>query len=137
MQVCVVALGCVGQSPAVRSAGRVDGSDARPGCRWSLPDQLAAFAGLAPITHQSGSSSNSQRTVRRGNRTVKNLFSHAAMSSALSDPASRDYYQRKRAEGKRRNGALLALARRKVTVLQTMLRTRTPYRCVEPATAVT
>jgi transposase len=101
------------------------------GSRFRTADHLAAYAGLAPVTRQSGSSIHGQRQARRGNRTVKNVFYFATRTAAITDPASRAYYQRKRAEGKRHNAALIALARRKVTVLHAMLRTRTPYRCHE------
>ncbi|MFE0147333.1 IS110 family transposase, partial [Nonomuraea sp. NPDC059007] len=43
------------------------------------------------------------------------------------DPASRAFYERKRAEGKRHHQALIALARRRINVLHAILRTRKPY----------
>src|SRR2546429_6359156 len=89
--------------------------------------QPAPSAGWPPPPRQSGTSIHSQRQARRGNRTVKNVFFHAAMVSILNDPTSKAYYQRKRDEGKRHSSALVALARRKVTVLHAMLRTRTAY----------
>ncbi len=51
----------------------------------------------------------------------------AVKTASVIDPAGRDYYQRKRAEGKRHHGARIALARRKVSVLHAMLRTSTEY----------
>jgi hypothetical protein len=53
--------------------------------------------------------------------------------------ANRVYYDRKRAEGKKHNAALICLARRRVDVLHAMLRTKTPYqpkRADEPRLAV-
>lgn len=47
--------------------------------------------------------------------------------ASLADPTSRAYYDRKRAEGKRHNAALICLARRRVDVIYAMLRNRTPY----------
>lgn len=47
--------------------------------------------------------------------------------SIQHNPASRTYYDRKRAEGKRHNQAVLALARRRVNVLWAMLRDDQPY----------
>ncbi len=41
----------------------------------------------------------------------------AAFTSLRADPASRAYYDRKRAEGKKHNAALICLARRKTDVL--------------------
>jgi transposase len=50
-----------------------------------------------------------------------------AAFAALADPVSRAYYDRKRAQGKRHNAALICLARRRVDVLFAMLRDKTPY----------
>ena len=48
--------------------------------------------------------------------------------AALHDPTSRAYYDRKRAEGKKHNAALICLARRRVDVIYAMLRDRQPYK---------
>ncbi|MFI7209526.1 IS110 family transposase, partial [Micromonospora aurantiaca] len=42
-------------------------------------------------------------------------------------PTSRAYYDRKRAEGKRHNAALICLARRRCDVLFAILRDKIPY----------
>ena len=47
--------------------------------------------------------------------------------ASLSHPPSRAYYDRKRAQGKRHNQALIALARRRTDVLYAMLRDGTLY----------
>lgn len=49
------------------------------------------------------------------------------MISIQRNPASRAYYDRKRAEGKRHSQAVLARARRRVNVLWAMLRDGRPY----------
>lgn len=93
--------------------------------RYATADKLAAAAGLAPVLKQSGRS----RTLRRatgGNTNLKRVFYQAAFCS-LSHPASRAYYTRKRAEGKRHHQAVIALARRRIDVLHAMLRTRQAF----------
>jgi transposase len=87
---------------------------------------LAAYAGIAPVTHHSGSSIRGEHPARSGNRKLKRAFFLAAFA-ALSDPTSRAYYDRKRAEGKKHNAALICLARRRCDVLFAMLRTNTHY----------
>ena len=47
--------------------------------------------------------------------------------AALRDPVSRAYYDRKIAQGKRHNEALIALARRRTDVLYAMLRDGKTY----------
>jgi transposase len=87
---------------------------------------LAAYAGLAPVTRRSGSSIRGEYPNRGGNKHLKRAFFLAAFA-ALKDPVSRAYYDRKRAQGKKHNAALICLARRRVDVLHAMLRTGTYY----------
>jgi hypothetical protein len=67
-----------------------------------------------------------------GHRPVLRAFVLAAFA-ALSDPTSRAYYDRKRAEGKKHNAALICLARRRCDVLFAMLRNRAHYQPPAPA----
>ena len=87
---------------------------------------LAAYAGLAPVTRRSGSSIKGETRSQRGNHALKSALFLSAFAS-LSDPASRAYYDRKRAEKKRHNAALICLARRRTDVIYAMLRDRRPY----------
>lgn len=87
---------------------------------------LASYAGLAPVTRRSGSSIRGEHPSRRGNKILKRTMFLSAFA-ALRDPASRAYYERKIAQGKRHNQALIALARRRSDVLFAMLRDGTLY----------
>jgi transposase len=89
--------------------------------------KLASYAGLAPVTRQSGTSLNAETRSRRGNHRLKNAMFLAAFA-ALRDPASKAFYDRKRAEGKKHNAALICLARRRCDVILAMLRNRQAYR---------
>lgn len=92
---------------------------------------LAAYAGIAPVTRSSGSSIKGEHPARTGNRKLKRAFFLAAFA-ALHDPTSRAYYDRKRAEGKKHNAALICLARRRCDVIYAMLRNKTYYRHPQP-----
>jgi transposase len=94
---------------------------------FASADQLAAFAGLAPAARDSGKRTGNDRRMRGGNRRLKQVFYQAAFASLRSSPESRAFYDRKRAEGKRHNQALIALARRRVNVLWAMLRDGTEF----------
>jgi hypothetical protein len=95
---------------------------------------LAAYAGLAPVTRRSGSSIRGEHPSRAGNKRLKRAFFLAAFA-ALSDPTSRAYYDRKRAQGKKHNAALVCLARRRIDVLHAMLKHGTIYETRSPAAA--
>ena len=88
--------------------------------------RLASYAGLAPVTRRSGTSIRGEHPSRSGNKVLKRALFLCAFA-ALRDPVSRTYYDRKRAEGKRHNRALIALARRRCDVLFTILRDGTLY----------
>jgi transposase len=90
-------------------------------------DRLASVAGLAPVPRDSGRISGNLHRPRRFNRRLLRTCYLAALSSLKNSPASRNYYDRKRGEGKSHKQALIALARRRINVLWAMLRDHTPY----------
>jgi len=96
---------------------------------------LAAYAGLAPVTKRSGTSIRGEHPNRGGNKRLKNAMFMAAFTSLRADPASRTYYDRKRAQGKKHNAALICLARRKTDVLFAMIRDHQPYTPSQPSAA--
>ena len=104
------------------------------GSSFPTSGHLAAYAGLAPVTRRSGTSIRGEHPARGGNKQLKRAFFLAAFAS-LSDPASRAYYDRKRAAGKKHNAALVCLARRRIDVLHAMLRNGTLYETRTPAAA--
>ncbi|MBO0808962.1 MAG: IS110 family transposase [Actinobacteria bacterium] len=102
--------------------------------RFPSGDHLAAAAGLAPALVQSGKVRYLQRPLT-GDRALKRVFYQSAFCALPADPASRAFYDRKRAEGKRHHQALIALARRRINVLHAMLRDRRPYQTRPPKAA--
>jgi transposase len=94
--------------------------------RFADAGRLAAYAGLAPVSRDSGKTQGRLVSARAGNHSLKRVFFQAAFAS-LHEAGSRAYYDRKRSEGKRHSQAVLALARRKVDVLWAMLRDNAHY----------
>ena len=88
-------------------------------------DALAAAAGIAPVLRQSGKVRFLKRPLG-GNKGLKRVFYQSAFCS-LSHPDSRAFYDRKRREGKHHHQAVLALARRRVNVLWSMLNKRQAF----------
>ena len=96
------------------------------GKHFASAAHLASYAGIAPVTRRSGTSIRGEHPSRRGNKKLKRALFLSAFA-ALHHPPSRAYYDRKRAEGKRHNQAIIALARRRSDVLFAMLRDGTLY----------
>ena len=94
--------------------------------RFPTAGHLAAYAGLAPVTRQSGRSIHGEHRSRRGNHRLKNALWLSAFCS-LHHPPARDYYARKRGEGKKHNAAILCLARRRCDLIHRMLSTGLTY----------
>ena len=84
---------------------------------FSSADRLAAYAGVVPTAHDSGKRLGNHRRMRGGNKTLKRVFHQSAFASLRSAPESKAFYERKRAEGKRHTQALIALTRRRVSVM--------------------
>lgn len=100
--------------------------------RFTNGSRLAAYAGLAPTDRQSGRSINSSSQHRGGNHRLKNAMFLAAFVATQHDPDARAYYERKRAEGKRHNAAIICVARRRCDLILAMLKTATPYDPTRP-----
>ncbi|MFJ8391160.1 IS110 family transposase [Streptomyces sp. NPDC094438] len=101
---------------------------------FGTADRLAAFAGLSPVPRDSGRVSGNMRRPRRYHRGLLRAFYLSSMASLRSCPASRAYYERKRAEGKGHKQAVLSLARRRANVLWAMIRDGACYRAAPPVT---
>ena len=115
----------VGVRTAARLLTEVVGKD------FPTAGHLASYAGLAPVTRRSGSSIRGEHPPRGGNKILKRAMFLSAFA-ALRDPVSRADYDRKIAQGKRHNEALIALARRRTDVPYAMLRDGKTY--VHPPT---
>jgi transposase len=96
------------------------------GHRSASRAQLAAYAGLAPVTRQPSSSIRGEIRSQRGNHRLKKAMFLAACCS-LRSPESKAFYARKRTAGKRDNAAVICLARRRCDVILAMLKTGTHY----------
>ena len=100
-------------------------------------DHLAAYAGLAPVPRDSGRRTNNLHPPRRYNRSLRRVFYLSALSSLSSPGPNRDYYRRKRAQGRKHQQALMALARRRVDVLWALLRDNRCFELAAPIKATT
>lgn len=101
--------------------------------RFASADALASAAGLAPVIRQSGKSKGWRR-ANGGDKALKRVFFQSAFCAvSTKDPLSKAFYDRKRREGKHHTQAIIALARRRVTVLWTMLRTGQTFTPIKKA----
>ena len=83
--------------------------------------QIAALAGLAPFTRQSGRW-RGKSFIGGGRASVRTALFMAAMTAMRHNPVLRAFHQRLRAAGKPKLVALIAVARKLLTILNAILR---------------
>ena len=97
-------------------------------------DQLAAWAGLAPVSRDSGKRTGRLHTPKRYSRRLRRVMYMSALTAIRYDPHSRMYYQRKREQGKRPIPAMICLARRRTNVLYALIRDSRTWQPEPPQT---
>lgn len=90
------------------------------------PKQLAALAGLAPFNIDSGTF-RGKRKIAGGRKRVRDALYMAALNAVRRAEPFKAFYARLRQAGKPAKLALIAVARKLLTVLNAMMRDRKPY----------
>lgn len=89
--------------------------------------QIAALVGVAPLNRDSGTL-HGKRTVWGGRAQVRVALYMAAIVAARFNPVIRVFYQRLCAVGKAKKVAFVACMRKLLTIVNAMLKHRTPWR---------
>jgi transposase len=87
---------------------------------------IAKLAGIAPLNADSGKW-HGMRRIRGGRAVVRSALYMAALVAARHNPTIRAFYQRLLARGKAKKLALVACARKLLTVLNHLLATGEPW----------
>ncbi|RLK63004.1 IS110 family transposase [Atopobacter sp. AH10] len=96
--------------------------------KFDTPSQLQAFAGLDPATHQSGKFvASGVSMVKRGSPYLRWALLNAARLVSMRDPSFKEYYQKKRNEGKHHFVALTHVAKKLIRVIFKLLKTNTLF----------
>jgi transposase len=95
--------------------------------------RIAALVGLAPMNRDSGTY-RGKRMIWGGRASVRAALYMATLVASRHNPTIRTFYERLCAAGKPKKLALTACMRKLLTILNAMVRTKTPWRAL-PATA--
>ena len=88
--------------------------------------EIAALAGLCPFTRQSGQW-RGKSFIEGGRASVRAALFMAAMVAARFNPILKTFYARLTAAGKPKKAALIAVARKLLTILNAILRDQKPW----------
>jgi transposase len=88
--------------------------------------QIAALAGLAPWTRQSGKW-RGKSFIGGGRTSVRSALFPAALAAGRFNPALREFRDRLIANGKSKMVATIAVARKLLTILNAIMRDQTPW----------
>jgi len=88
--------------------------------------RIAALVGVAPVNRDSGQW-RGHRAISGGRVAVRNTLFMATLSAIRWNPAIRPHYLRLVADGRPKKVAIVACIRHLLTILNAILRTRTPW----------
>lgn len=92
--------------------------------------QIAALVGVAPLNRDSGTL-RGRRTVWGGRAQVRAVLYMGTIVVARFNPVIRVFYQRLQRAGKAKKVALTACMRKRLIILNAMLKHRTPWQQTE------
>ncbi len=96
--------------------------------RFANARKFNCYAGLAPFTHQSGSSIKTKSRVSHfANKEAKSLLNLAAGSAIQFDPEMKSYYSKRVAEGKGKMSCLNIIRAKLVARMFAVVKRQTPY----------
>ena len=94
----------------------------------ATPEALAAYAGLVPLPHESGSSVRKRRQIgHQGNQQLRTSLYLATLSAAQHNPLIKPFYARLRAAGKPMKVARCAAARKLLRIAWAVVSNGKPF----------
>ena len=97
--------------------------------RFRNESAVVSYAGINPSVSQSGKFSSSENHItKQGSPYLRRALYLAATAQLRLSTPFRDYYDKKRADGKSHREALIAVARKLVHVIYAVLSKQEPYR---------
>ena len=96
--------------------------------RFKTPTQLIAFIGIDPKVHQSGSSIDKYRKIsKRGNKILRTRLYNACSVAVLHDNQFKEYFHKKKDQGKPYRVALVATMNKMARVIHSVWTNNKPY----------
>jgi len=95
--------------------------------RFRSAGSLTCYCGLIPSSHSSGICKRNG-IAKREKSSLAHLFYQIALSSLRCNPTLREHYENKFAQGKPKKIVLVAVARKLIRIVYSMLKNAQPYK---------
>jgi len=96
--------------------------------RFDAPEKLVAYAGIDATVYQSGDfEARETHMSKRGSPFLRIAIWQAASMAVMYDPQLKDYYRRKKEEGKHHGTVIGAVARKLLATIFIILKENRPY----------
>lgn len=97
--------------------------------RFKSKHQLTAFAGIDASVFESGEYKRKQgnRISKRGSKYLRKQLYYAAKTASIFDPEMKRFYEKKKKEGKHYNVIMIAIARKMLMRIYTVLKQKRLY----------
>lgn len=95
--------------------------------RFPSATQFKAYVGIDPKVKQSGNVLTTQKITKRGNPHLRSAFYLAAQVARCHDPELKEFYEKKKAEGKATRVAIVAVSRKLCERVYAVVTRGTPY----------
>lgn len=96
--------------------------------RFSTPEKLTAYIGLDCRVHQSGTSIHGKGFItKRGNKYMRSLLFNAAFVARQHNLTLKEYFEKKRKEGKHYFSAMCAVERKLIHLIYAVWKRGTPF----------
>ncbi len=89
--------------------------------------EIAKLVGVAPLNHDSGNRRGARHIQGGGRAEVRAVLYMATLTATRFNPAIKAFYRRLLAKGKPQKVALTAAMRKFLTILNTMVKNKTPW----------
>jgi len=89
--------------------------------------KFACYCGIAPFPNESGKFKRGKHVSHRANKRMKSLLSNAALSAIVHDSQTKEYYNKKRGEGKAFGTVANAVKNKIVARIFAVVRRQSPY----------
>lgn len=119
----LLSIRCIGNQAAMLLIVHTEGFT-----KFNNARQFAAYCGIAPYPHQSGTSIRGKSRVSpMANKSIKSLLNMCAMSSIIYNPEIRKYYDQRVAAGKNKMSTVNIIRNKLVSRAFAVVNRGTPY----------